>query len=83
MADYQYTRALVSGGWNINNSALTDSQGTIPLARVVSEQFPSNGNVGLVANGTNVTISIAIALSGAEETTLDSIVANYKNGILP
>lgn len=81
---YAYTREIVDGAYNIDNIALIGPDGfIIRLAKVCQEQFPTKGKVFLEAMETDVVISFEIPLDAAEKTALDTLVANYKNGILP
>ena len=74
MASYSYKREMVNGHWNINNTAVVDLEGhTIPLARIIADQFPLKGIVCLEANGEEVIIKNDVGFEGADKTRLDSI----------
>lgn len=77
MFNYNYTRALVDGAYNINNQYDLDGESNvIPLCEVIKASLTKNCNIKCA--GTNVVISFEAELSGADQTTLGTDVSTYK-----
>lgn len=79
MAEYIYTRDLVSGSYNIENPARVDEGGDqIHLAKEVSDALPGK-TFKMICMGTEVKFDFDIALDSGEQTTISNIVTAHKN----
>lgn len=84
MPEYQYEREVVDSAWNVNNRNVVDEENrTISLAKVISTQWPEKGIICVDANGPNMVVKNDIGWEGSEKDELDTLVANYKNGVIP
>ena len=79
MVEYEYTRELVNGVWNINNPERKDTEGNqIYLANEVAEAIP-NKKFRLNCEGEVATFIFETELTTEEKTTLDTTVQNHKD----
>ena len=79
MADYIYTREIVGGSYNIDNINHTDGGAEpVPLQIEIKSEPTLLDEFKIVCVGAICTITFDPALNGAQETTLDGIVANQK-----
>lgn len=79
MFDYNYTRDLVNGKFNIENELRVDGEGNhIYLFHEIKAIIPDN-KFTIECNNTNVTISFEQELTSEQQTLLDTVVANHKN----
>lgn len=80
MADYNYTRELVDGRYNINNKFHVDGSGnTIPLSKDIMDEVTLPSDVTLSMSGSNCTITFGGILTDPQKTTLDTVVTTHKN----
>lgn len=81
MYDYNFTRDLVNGMYNINNIERVDGEGNqIYLFHEIQSAI-SNNKFNIICVGENVTISFESELSSGEQSTLNTVVSNHKNNI--
>ena len=86
MFEYNYTREIQTEGdyvgeYNINNKNVVD--GELNEILLCTEICESSIGVGcnIKCAGSSVVISFENELSGADQTTLDTVVSNYKANI--
>lgn len=77
--NYNYTRELVDGVYNIDNPRDVDADGEpVRLACRVKEALP-NKTFNMKIDGTDVVICFEAELTTEEKNTLDTTVANHKS----
>jgi hypothetical protein len=76
--EYNYSRELVNGAYNIDNPLRVDLEGNqIYLAKEIQAQIPSI--IGLKCHNSNCEIDFSEELTTEEKALLDTLVSNHKN----
>ena len=79
MAGYQYSRELVNGRYNINNINHTEGGDTnVHLFTEIINELTLPDEFNITCVNSSCIITFASELSGAQQTTLDNIVAYHK-----
>ena len=80
MADYNYTRSLVSGSYDQNNVLRVDggSNQICMYKEIIAEGLLPNGFF-MKSEGSSLTITFTNALTGSEKTLLDNLVSTHKS----
>lgn len=77
MFDYNYSREIVDGCFDINNQYDIDGESNvIPLCDTIKTALSKDCNIKCA--GTAVVISFETELSAGEQTTLDTTISTYK-----
>lgn len=78
--EYDYVRASVAGGWDIDNPARLDTGEQIHLAKEIETALP--GKTFMVrCDDTSCKVIQDVVLSGGDETTQDGVVSDHKNNV--
>lgn len=77
--DYEYSRELVEGMWNINNPIRVDAEGNqIRLPTEIKAAIPDTP-FRMNCTGPIALFSFERELSAEEKTTLDTTIQNHKD----
>ncbi|KKM02489.1 hypothetical protein LCGC14_1783920 [marine sediment metagenome] len=76
--EYNYTREIVDGAYNIDNINRTDANRQIYLYDEIAAAFP-----GWVFSTNSVSVSLIISSQAAvpDQTQLDTIISDHKNNL--
>ena len=81
MYEYNFTRELVNGRYNIDNKERIDGEGNqIYLFKEIKTSFPTN-LFKILCNGSSVKISFVNELTEPEQNILSTIVNDHKNNL--
>ena len=79
MIDYSYSRALADGAYNINNINHTNGTGIpVLLYKEMLAEATLPEDFKILCKDADCTISFNVTLTGAQKTTLDTIVSDHK-----
>lgn len=82
VTEYEYTRTLQSdGNYDIENHDRVDGESKqIHLAKEIETALPGK-TFRVCCNGTSCKACFDVALSGADETTLNGVVSDHINNV--
>lgn len=81
MYEYNFTRELINGRYNIENKDRVDGEGNqIYLFQEIKASFADNP-FKIICNGENVKIFFQNELTTEQQSTLTTIINNHKNNL--